>query len=277
MRFGELLLFGGFAALANLSGGLLIIPARLFPRSEKYSKYLIALGVGFMLAVIFLEIMPKTLQLWTALQITAQNTSQLVKNDALHESYSFVFLLFLGGYLLLYIFEQITVPHFHITEEHDSSHTLLSPTTVYAATAGLLLHTFFDGVSLAAAAMTDFRAGILVFLAIFLHKIPEGFAVASLFVAAGKTTRFAVLMSGITGLVTLLGILCVVFLQNWIYFSVAYTLPVAAGVTFYVVGTELLPELKHQAGRNVFLAFFVCVGVALFFLLHQVLENFMPN
>jgi len=54
-----------------------------------------------------------------------------------------------------------------------------------SAPAGLLLHTFVDGVAIASAFAVDPTLGELVFLAIILQKLPEGLAIASLFLAAG--------------------------------------------------------------------------------------------
>ena len=191
--------------------------------------------------------------------------------------FSYPLLLFLSGYLVLYFFEQFTAPHSHLAGDAPHTHKLLSGTAVNAAMGGLLFHTFFDGISLAAAALIDFRAGLLVFIAVFLHKVPEGLTVATLFAASGKTLRFSVLMSGVAGLTTLLGVLCVIWLQDWTNIFVAYALPFAAGVTFYVFGAELLPQLKNHSPRNGLTPFAIGSGVVLFFIFNKVLENFFKN
>ena len=43
----------------------------------------------------------------------------------------------------------------------------------------------------------------MIFLAIFLHKIPEGFTVASLMLASGQSRRVAFVSSAILGGATL--------------------------------------------------------------------------
>ena len=64
-RLPELLLFGLIAAGANLVGGLVLIKAGAHRLGERFLKYLVALGAGFMLAAIFIEILPETISLWT--------------------------------------------------------------------------------------------------------------------------------------------------------------------------------------------------------------------
>jgi len=79
----------------------------------------------------------------------------------------------LGGYLLIQLFEHTIAPHFHFGEETHPEH-LIKPSAAYAAMGGLTIHTFFDGVSIAAAFLTNLKVGLLVFVAIMLHKVPEG-------------------------------------------------------------------------------------------------------
>ncbi len=56
--FVELLLFGLLAAGANLLGGFVLIKSGAHRLGERFLKYLVALGAGFMLAAIFIEILP---------------------------------------------------------------------------------------------------------------------------------------------------------------------------------------------------------------------------
>ncbi len=51
--------------LGNVLGGLLLASPFAPVRNLRFLKYLIALGAGFMLAAIFIEIMPETIGMWT--------------------------------------------------------------------------------------------------------------------------------------------------------------------------------------------------------------------
>src|ERR1700755_2821031 len=61
-----LLLVGLLAAGANLLGGFVLIRSGMHRFGERFLKYLVALGAGFMLAAIFIEIVPESVSIWTA-------------------------------------------------------------------------------------------------------------------------------------------------------------------------------------------------------------------
>ena len=75
----------------------------------------------------------------------------------------------------------------------------------YAALLGLVIHTFFDGVAIASGLLVSTWLGGVIFVAIFLHKFPEGFTVASLMLASGQSRRVAFISSAILGGATLAG------------------------------------------------------------------------
>ncbi len=66
MGAGGLFLFGVLAALANLLGGMLLASKAAQRLDQRFLKYLIALGAGFMLAAIFIEILPETIAIWVS-------------------------------------------------------------------------------------------------------------------------------------------------------------------------------------------------------------------
>lgn len=261
--FLQLLAFGLLAALANILGGLILFPSKLHVYYKRFLKYLLALGAGFMLAVTFFEILPKTIDLWQAMAPAESN---------LH----IPMLLLLGGYLLTQFFEHTIAPHFHLGEEMHADN-LISAKSAYTAVGGLLIHTFFDGVSIAAASQIDLRVGFLVFIAVFLHKFPEGFTIGSMVMAAGKGFREVMIATSLIGFTTLAGVLVFYFIGSSLGFTVAYALPIAGGVTLYVAASDLIPEVNHHAGKNPLVSFSVFAGVALFFgtqfLLHQMFNH----
>src|SRR6202167_6689782 len=183
------LLLGITAAGANVVGGSLIARAKSLRR---YLKYFIALGAGFMLATALLEMIPESLRL------QAEGGSTLF-----HRTNS-VFLFVLAGYFLVHFFEHTVAPYFHFGEEthaEEMSHAHAS----YAALLGLVIHTFFDGVAIASGLLVSTWLGGLIFIAIFLHKIPEGFTVASLMLASGESRAAAFGSAVILGGATLAG------------------------------------------------------------------------
>ncbi|MCY7348641.1 MAG: ZIP family metal transporter [Pyrinomonadaceae bacterium] len=265
ISLAQLFIFGILAALANVLGGLILFPIGVHKTYKKFLKYILALGAGFMLAVSFIDVLPEVIEIW--LQKGNSPTSEFL-------IYPMILLLF--GYLLTQFFEHTIAPHFHLGEEVQSDH-LISTSSAYTAVGGLLIHTFFDGVSISAAAQVDYKVGILVFIAVFLHKFPEGFTIASMVLAAGKGRKEVLLATSLIGLTTLLGVLAFYFIGASIGFTVAYALPIACGVTIYVAASDLIPEVNHHGGKRPLVSMAVFAGVALFFAVHYTLRSILGN
>jgi len=257
----QLIIFGIVAALANVLGGLILFPVGVQKIYKKSLKYVLALGAGFMLAVSFVDVLPEVIEIW------------LKKENAPTGEFLITpMILLLGGYLLTQFFEHTVAPHFHLGEEMHSDH-LISTSSAYTAIGGLLIHTFFDGVSISAAAQVDYKVGILVFIAVFLHKFPEGFTIASMILAAGKGRKEVLIATSLVGLTTLLGVLIFYFVGANIGVTIAYALPVACGVTIYVAASDLIPEVNHHGGKRPLVSLSVFAGVALFFAVHYILHS----
>jgi ZIP family zinc transporter/zinc and cadmium transporter len=235
------LLMGLVAAGANLLGGLLIARRQW---SHHYLKYFIALGAGFMLATALIEMIPESLKL-------RGESSSFFFNDT-----NTVFVFVLAGYFLVHFFEHTLAPHFHFGEEthhEEMSHAHAS----YAALLGLVIHTFFDGVAIASGLLVSTWLGGVIFVAVFLHKVPEGFTVASLMLASGQSRRAALGSSAILGAATLAGMVLMFLLRS----ALADALPFAAGVTLYVAASDLIPEVNREPGMG--MAVLVFAGVAI--------------
>lgn len=261
----QLIVFGLLAAAANVLGGLILFPVGTYKNYKNLLKYILALGAGFMLAVSFIDVLPEVFEIWAR-----------AENSASAESIVFPMILLLGGYLLTQFFEHTIAPHIHLGEEVHKDH-LIPTASAYTAIGGLLIHTFFDGVSIAAAAQVDFRVGILVFIAVFLHKFPEGFTIASIILAAGKSRREILLATSLIGLTTLFGVLMFYFVGTKVGFTVAYALPIACGVTIYVAASDLIPEVNHHGGKRPLVSLSVFAGVALFFIIHYALHSVLER
>ncbi len=236
-------LLGLTAAAANVAGGSLIAHRHW---SHHYLKYFIALGAGFMLATAMIEMIPESLKL---------------RSD--HASFFFgdtnaVFVFVLAGYFLVHFFEHTIAPHFHFGEE--THHAEVSGAHAsYAALLGLVIHTFFDGVAIASGLLVSTWLGSVIFVAIFLHKIPEGFTVASLMLASGQSRRAAFTSSVILGGATLAGVGLMFVLRS----AVADALPLSAGVTLYVAASDLIPEVNREPAPAMAVLVFLGVAVLL--------------
>lgn len=244
MRFTTVFILGLIAALANMLGGWIISSRKTIRRPMLES--LVAMGAGFMLAAAFMEVIPTSLALntWAPVAI-------------------------LAGYLFVHLVEHTVVPHFHFGEETHGD-AVLAGHTAFSALAGLVLHSFFDGALIAAGFWISMRLGVLLFLAILLHKIPEGFTAASIMRASGRSRRAMNMAALAISISTMAGVLGIGATERF----VVWALPFSAGVTVYVAASDLIPEVNKEPGPGISLGVFF--GVLLFFasdrLLHALLH-----
>jgi zinc transporter ZupT len=226
--------FGCLAALGNVIGGYLMSGQKHLGRF--ILRMLIGLAAGFMLSATFLEVVPHSFALT-----------------------GYAPVIILGGYLFVQLVEHTMVSHFHFGEEKHKE-AIIRPATAYTAVAGLMLHTFFDGVLIASGFVISAKLGLLMFLAIILHKVPEGFTAASIMRASGSPPAAAQFSALLIALATLLGVISISIFAG----IVKYALPFSAGVTLYVAASDLIPEVNQEKGITVSIVVFV--GVILYFI-----------
>jgi len=106
-----------------------------------------------------------------------------------------------------------------------------------------------------------------VFVAIFLHKLPEGVTISSLYMAVGRSPGQAVAAAGLLGTATLVGVV----LTDQLGFLVRHGLALSAGVAIYVAASNLVPEFQGKRGWKLPAAFFAGAGV--FFLTKTLLDR----
>jgi len=230
--FAVSLLLGFVAALADVFGGLLLVRTNW---EKRYLRYFVALGAGFMLSTAFLDMVPESFRIgdrWTPA-------------------------LVFGGYCIMQLLEHTLSPHFHFGEETHREE-FLSRHTSDSVVGGLAVHSLFDGVAIASGFMLSDWLGWVIFIAIFLHKVPEGFTVASVTLASGRSRRSALLSASIVAAATLGGVILINLLPGWVRMG----LPLSAGVAIYVAATDLVPEVNREPGIRMALVFFA--GVLIF-------------
>ncbi|WP_263358253.1 ZIP family metal transporter [Acidicapsa ligni] len=233
------LLLGTIAALADVVGGLVLVRAR---GVQRYLRYFVALGAGFLMATAVLEMLPESLKLDMKLAPV----------------------LVMAGYCALHFLEHTIVAHFHFGEETHHGE-FVSAKTSYSVLGGLAVHALFDGVAIGSGFALSGALGMLIFLAILLHKAPEGFTMASVMLASGKSRTAAFFSAVALAGATLLGVLVIGMVPQ----LVRYGLPVSAGVALYVAATDLVPEVNREPGIKMALVFFA--GVAGFLLLRMIM------
>lgn len=220
------LIFALSAAVGNLAGALAVVHQER--RSLTFIETSLAFGAGFMLALVLVGVLPEVFSSRTTAMPTAG-------------------LLVLLGYLLVHVAQHVITPHFHFGEE---THTV-DATTGYSALVGLTLHSFFDGVAIASGFLVSWNLGVLFFMGVLLHKLPEGVTVSSIMLASGLGRRRAIGAGLTLGLATIVGAL----LTSAVAPLARHGLALAAGVTLYVAASNLVPEIQRSRRLRTTLAF----------------------
>ena len=171
------------------------------------------------------------------------------------------------GYFIVHYFEHAWPAHFHFGEETHSDE-FVNPRVAYTALGGLTIHTFFGGVSITSGFLISPWLGIVIFGAMILHNVPEGFTMASIMVAAGRTRKAGMMAVGILGISRVLGVLAMALAHRW----VSYGLSISAGVTLYVAASDLIPEVNKTKSPKYALT--VAAGVAMVLTMKYLFFNF---
>jgi zinc and cadmium transporter len=215
--------FGIAAASANVLGAIAVASRATW--SVRALDAMLSFAAGFLIAVSVVDLFPHSIAV----------------------AGSIAPLIVLAAYVLVHLTQHTIGRHFHFGEETHSVSELVS----VSALIGLLMHTFVDGVAVASGLRVSNSLGALVFVAVFLHKFPEGLAISSLFLAAGASRSRAVLAATALGATTIIGVV----LTDHVAFLQTYGLAISAGVTLYVGASNLVPEFQDREGLRIPLSF----------------------
>jgi zinc transporter ZupT len=219
---------------------MLALRAKRFPHG--WERTLLALGAGFLLALVFVDLIPESFRL-------TANPDQSV-------------IAMLVGFSVLHFFEHTLVTHFHFGEE-THHHPGISHSSALGAVGGLTLHAFFDGMAIAAVTSAKPAMGVLISIAVLLHKIPEGLTVASVMVAGNRSHKETMNAGYILGLSTILGALVVFFFVTFDEALIGFLFAFSAGAALYVGACDLIPEINKTRGRKA--PILVFIGMMFFY------------
>lgn len=239
-KFTLSIILGIVAGAASLFGSLFVLTKRKISKESLF--YFIAAGAGFILAATLLEMLPE------AMKITPN-----------------AMLYIILGFFLIHFFEHIISSHFHFGEETHKEE--IHKSTAWSILLALTIHTFLDGVSISAGFNINLLLGITIFSAVILHKIPDGFTIASVMLASGREKKGALAASLVISFSTIAG-------SFWAATFTNYTpilLAVSAGAFLHIATTDLIPEIVKQKKTTYSLAIFG--GVLLYYLTKLLLNS----
>ncbi len=193
---------------------------------------LITFSTGVMIGVLFIMLFPEALE----------RTS-----DAGH-SFELASYMVLIGFVLLLIIDFFVKRYLNVEDncEEEKSHTVTS----LSAFAGLAIHSFFDGLALAAAFIAGEEVGIMVLIALCLHKAVVVFSLAStLLMSENKKSawKFILAFSVISPIAAVVSYVC---MNSGSMDFAGPALCFSVGIFMFVTLCDMVPEAFHHKDKG---------------------------
>ncbi|RME64127.1 MAG: hypothetical protein D6778_08490 [Nitrospirae bacterium] len=222
------------AFIASMTGGLFGV--RGLRSKRPLIRFANGFSAGFLISIAIVHLFPE---------------SQLEKN------YPYALL----GFGLFYLIESLTKGTSCADETCQRQH----PEKGYLAFAGLSFHSLVDGIAMGFGFGASKDLGVLIALAILVHKTPMGFSLASILLGRGQKVENILRMLFLFSLFTPLGAIMggYTILANRDYLPLA--LAFSGGTFLHISISELLPKAHgDDTGREIIL--YVVLGMATGFL-----------
>jgi zinc and cadmium transporter len=271
----SLALYTGAILAGALAGGSLPLLGRM-----SRSDLLLSFSAGVMLGAAFIHMLPEAVEAGGA------------------AAAPFVVL----GFLLLYLLERFVLVHLcaepgpnarlsgeaaalplvdeRLAHARTHLHGHLHPdvatgcdvhTLGLAAFVGMSMHTVVDGFALGTASV-DPGLGLLVFLAILAHKIPNAFSLSAILRSEGHSRNRALAMNAAFALMVPLGAGIYLLLRELVHVETftSYALAASAGTFLHLAFSDILPDLHRRGGSKWRLSGAMVAGLALMWALRLV-------
>ncbi|MSQ46116.1 MAG: hypothetical protein EXR24_03945 [Ignavibacteria bacterium] len=247
-----IILLGLVATASEILGGWLVVKNRKW--FQLSHEYLLALGAGFLLALVITELIPISFQ-------------EIKSVDAA--------LWILIGFSTMHFVEHTLVGHFHFGEETHHEKLAVSKIVGLSTSTGLFMHAFFDGFIISSALQFNLSIGLTVFLGIILHKFPEGLTVATIMRKVSDSDNLIMKTVVFVSSGTMLGILVVFLISSLDLTYIGYIFAFSAGTALYVGGSDLIPEINKSENR--IMPVIVFVGMLFFYISKVLIEIGLQN
>lgn len=221
-----------YILLATFAGGVLSVFAAAtlsLTVLANLAHRLVALSVGILLAVAFLDLLPEAAE-----GIDIQHTGATV----------------LVGILLFFALEKTALwrhdqSHENGQHGHDEHARAPSPTGMMIVL-GSAMHNFVDGVLISATFIQDTSLGLATALAVIAHEIPHEIGDFIVLLAAGHSRREALWLNVLAGSAAVLGGLIGWATLHGVSGAIPYVMGLAVASFIYIAVADLIPELQEH-------------------------------
>lgn len=124
-------------------------------------------------------------------------------------------------------------------------------------------HNFLDGILIGVVYLTSVRGGFLVAISIVLHEIPQEIADFYILLAAGWTTKQALLMNLAAASTAIIGTILGVLVGEAFEVAISYCLPIVAGQFMYTTLAQCVPLLLRIRSAKMQTMAFISFGVGI--------------
>lgn len=214
-------------SVAGSIGGLLVAGILLLFGPEVRNRVvpsLVSYAVGTLLGAAALGLMPQALE-----TLSPQRA----------------FAALLGGILTFFVLEKLVL----LRHCHDDAECKVHESTATLVIIGDAVHTFVDGVAIAATTLVSVPLGISTALAAIAHEIPQEAGDFAILLSAGHSRKKALMLNATSAIGGLAGALAMLLLGSAMPNVAPYVLAFAAGNFLYVAMADLIPHL-HRGETN---------------------------
>jgi ZIP family zinc transporter len=238
----QVLIYSAVAGIIGMGlGGL--VSSLLGKKTSEMMCWMLSFAGGVMISIVTFELIPESIA--------------LLETDGRSGIYITVIGLVIG-ILVVMVLNRIVdhlsfkrgfddSPHIHHTHEelyHEGSYirtkTLLRSGIIMLVV--IALHNLPEGIAIGAADNIDERLSFTLALMIALHNIPEGMAIAAPLIGGGIKKPKAVILTAMSGSLTLVGAAIGVFVGGISPEAISISLSAAGGAMLYVVFGEIIPQ-----------------------------------
>jgi len=255
--------------LAALAGGVVatLAAAATLKLGASWISRLVSFAVGALLGAVFLELLPHALETGSA---------------------PTVMLTVLVGLLAFFLLEKLVLwRHAHGHEDHvpdaeetEHDHALHGHAHADGGRSGLMIlvgnsvHSFCDGIVIAAAFLADHALGVATTLAIVAHAVPQQVGDFAVLLHSGFPRGKAFAYNVAAGLATLAGALAAYVALGGMTRALPIVLAIAASSLLYVAVADLIPSLHRRAEplETAKQSIAIGLGLAVIALTHALLE-----
>jgi len=254
----QIVLFSAIAGICGMGLGGLISAILLKRPSENMICWLLSFAAGVMVSIVCFGLIPETLEFASiAVSVTG---------------------LILGIIVIMglnRLVDTITEKNGGVIKVHETHEELYHAGKYIRGRARLLrsgmlmfiaigLHNIPEGIAIGAGGSHSYNLGVLLTFMIALHNIPEGMAIAAPLLAGGIGKLKVIFITALCGATTLLGGLIGILIGSISDLAIALSLSAAGGAMLYIVFGELMPQAiimtKNRAASIVTL-FGIIVGL----------------